>query len=207
MVTRCFIRRNRQRKSQGCSNRRSSTSMRQTRSEASLSSSSSQSKFVHARSRFTNNIPHVYRPNSKTHPPTRPTKQAGQTPLQTHAKSRTLWMALVGGGADPNVPLDEQKNTLLHQAQSPEDIAALLQSPLIDVNVTNEVRSFLFSISGTARPSHAPPALSLHSALIPSLHRRPDLQRCLLPWLNLLVMEVSRTRYGGGGGGVRVVRN
>ena len=67
------------------------------------------------------------------------TTQAGQTPLQTHAKSRELWMALVAGGADPNVPLDEQENTLLHQVESPEEITLLLESPLMDVNVTNQV--------------------------------------------------------------------
>ena len=50
-----------------------------------------------------------------------------------------LWTALLAGGADPNVPLDEQKNTFLHQAQTPDDVAALLTSPLIDVNITNEV--------------------------------------------------------------------
>ena len=48
-------------------------------------------------------------------------------------------VALLAGGADPNLPLDDQNNTLLHQAQSPEEITALLKSPLIDVNVTNEV--------------------------------------------------------------------
>ena len=48
-------------------------------------------------------------------------------------------MALVAGGADPNLPLDNHNNTLLHQAQSPEEIMALLKSPLIDVNVTNKV--------------------------------------------------------------------
>ena len=48
-------------------------------------------------------------------------------------------MALVAGGADPNVPLDEQENTLLHQVESPEEITLLLESPLMDVNVTNQV--------------------------------------------------------------------
>ena len=115
-------------------------------------------------------------------------------------------MALVGGGADPNVPLDEQKNTLLHQAQSPEDIAALLLSPLTDVNITNEVRSFLLSIGGVTRPSHAPPALSTHSAQILLFRRRPDSLRSWLPWSNLLATEVSRPRYGGGDS-VRVVTN
>ena len=46
---------------------------------------------------------------------------------------------LLAGGAEPNLPLDEQGNTLLHKAQSPEEIAALLNSPLIDVNMTNKV--------------------------------------------------------------------
>ena len=50
-----------------------------------------------------------------------------------------MWTALLAGGADPKVLMDEQKNTLLHQAQSAEDIAALLTSPLIDMNITNEV--------------------------------------------------------------------
>ena len=91
-------------------------------------------------------FPTLNRPPNHYTPSPSQTTQAGQTPLQTHAKSRKLWTALLAGGANPNVPLDEQKNTLLHQAQTPEDIAALLTSPLIDVNVTNEVRSFLFSI-------------------------------------------------------------
>ena len=58
-------------------------------------------------------------------------------------------MALVAGGADPNAPLDEQKNTLLHQVESPEEITVLLESPLIDVNVTNKVRSFIVDVLRT----------------------------------------------------------
>ena len=46
---------------------------------------------------------------------------------------------LLAGGADPNLPLDEQGSTLLHKAQSAAEIAELLNSPLIDVNVTNKV--------------------------------------------------------------------
>ena len=52
---------------------------------------------------------------------------------------------LLAGGAEPNLPLDEQGSTLLHKAQSPEEIAALLNSPLIDVNVTNKVQSLLLT--------------------------------------------------------------
>ena len=48
-------------------------------------------------------------------------------------------MVLVAGGANPNVPLDEQENTLLHQAESPEEVTLLLELPLVDVNVTNQV--------------------------------------------------------------------
>ena len=55
------------------------------------------------------------------------------------------------------MPLDEQGNTLLHKAQSPEEIAELLNSPLIDVNVTNKVRS---SINDVMHPSLALPAPS-----------------------------------------------
>ena len=64
---------------------------------------------------------------------------------------------LLASGADPNLPLDEQGGTLLHEAQSPEEITALLKSPLIDVNVTNKVRS---SINDVMHPSLALPAPS-----------------------------------------------
>ena len=57
-----------------------------------------------------------------------------------------LWGALVGGGADPNVPLDEQKNTLLHQAQTPEEIKMVLTSPLVEVDATNKVRIFVIDL-------------------------------------------------------------
>ena len=67
---------------------------------------------------------------------------------------------LLAGGADPNLPLDEQGNTLLHKAQSPEEIAALLNSPLIDVNVTNKVRA----TDDVMHPSLALPAPSNYTA-------------------------------------------
>ena len=43
----------------------------------------------------------------------------------------------------------EEVDTFLHEAQSPEEIAAMLKSPLIDVNVTNKVRSLLLAIDIT----------------------------------------------------------
>ena len=60
-------------------------------------------------------------------------------------------MALVASGADPNMPLDEQNNTLLHQAESPEEITVLLESPLINVNVTNKVGSSIVDVLRTHR--------------------------------------------------------
>ena len=66
--------------------------------------------------------------------------QAGKTPLQTHAQSRKLRTALVAGGADPNVPLDEDGNTLLHNAETAAEITALLKSSFIDVDAKNTVR-------------------------------------------------------------------
>ena len=42
--------------------------------------------------------------------------------------------------------MDEQKNTLLHQAQTPEEIKLVLKSPLVDVDATNEVRKFLVDL-------------------------------------------------------------
>ena len=42
--------------------------------------------------------------------------------------------------------MDEQKNTLLHQAQTPEEIKMVLTSPLVEVNATNEVRRFLVDL-------------------------------------------------------------
>ena len=63
---------------------------------------------------------------------------------------------LLAGRAYPNLPLDEQGSTLLHKAQSPAEIAELLNSPLIDVNVTNKVRSLLLAINTIhTRCSHA----------------------------------------------------
>ena len=77
---------------------------------------------------------------------------------------------LLAGGAEPNLPLDEQGSTLLHKAQSPEEIAALLKSPLIDVNVTNKVRS---SINDVMHPSLALPAPSNAQG---GVHRRDSRQ-------------------------------
>ena len=57
-----------------------------------------------------------------------------------------LWTALLAGGANPNVPLDEQKNTLLHQAQTPEEIKMVLTSPLVEVDAMNKVRSFVIDL-------------------------------------------------------------
>ena len=56
-----------------------------------------------------------------------------------HSEAPELRTALVVGGADPTTLTDEDGNTLLHKAQSAEEITGLLQSPLIDVNATNKV--------------------------------------------------------------------
>ena len=66
---------------------------------------------------------------------------------------------LLAGGADPNLPLDDQGSTLLHEAQSAEEITALLKSPLIDVNVTNKVRSLLLAINIRCSPAPTIPTL------------------------------------------------
>ena len=48
-------------------------------------------------------------------------------------------MALVACGADPSALVDEDGNTMLHNADTAEEITALLQSRLIDANATNKV--------------------------------------------------------------------
>ena len=53
---------------------------------------------------------------------------------------------LLAGGANPNLPLDEEGSTLLHQAQTPREITALLESPLIEVDATNKVRIFVINL-------------------------------------------------------------
>ena len=53
---------------------------------------------------------------------------------------------LLAGGADPNLPLDKEGSTLLHAAQTPEEIKMVLTSPLVEVNATNEVRRFLVDL-------------------------------------------------------------
>ena len=60
----------------------------------------------------------------------------------------------------------EEVDTFLHEAQSPEEITAMLKSPLIDVNVTNKVRSLL-SRNGyhSTRCSSAPATPTLRSTV------------------------------------------
>ena len=53
---------------------------------------------------------------------------------------------LLAGGANPNVPLDEQKNTPLHLAQTPGEIKFVLKSPLVEVDATNKVRIFVIDL-------------------------------------------------------------
>ena len=48
--------------------------------------------------------------------------------------------ALVAGGADPNLLVDEENNTLLHNAKTAEEILMLLQNPLSALNAANNVR-------------------------------------------------------------------
>ena len=75
--------------------------------------------------------------------------------------------ALVAGGADPNLLVDEEGRSLLHKAESPEQITLLLQNPLTDVNATNRVRqASLLRIDGALCPSLAPPVRSLLSDLL-----------------------------------------
>ena len=103
--------------------------------------------------------------------------QAGQTPLQTHARSPHLMVPLLAGGADPNLPLDKEGSTLLHQAQTPREITALLESPLIEVDATNQVRSFVADLLLTIDiRSHVLSASPLSIARLITtrpLHRKP----------------------------------
>ena len=47
---------------------------------------------------------------------------------------------MIAGGADPSALVDEYGNTVLHNAQTAEEITGLLKGSLVDVNVTNKVR-------------------------------------------------------------------
>ena len=71
--------------------------------------------------------------------------------------------------------VDEEGRSLLHKAESPEQITLLLQNPLTDVNATNRVRqASLLRIDDALCPSFAPPvALSsqISSALTPFSYR------------------------------------
>ena len=53
---------------------------------------------------------------------------------------------LLAGGADPNLPLDEEGSTPLHLAQTPEQITLMLTSPLVEVDATNKVRIFVINL-------------------------------------------------------------
>ena len=75
--------------------------------------------------------------------------------------------ALVAGGADPNLLVDEEGRSLLHKAESPEQITLLLQNPLTDVNATNRVRrALLLRIDDTLCPLLAPTVCFLLSDLL-----------------------------------------
>ena len=58
-----------------------------------------------------------------------------------HAESPELRAALVAGGGDPNLLIDKEGNTLLHKAESPEQIVLLLQNSLSDLSMMNKVQS------------------------------------------------------------------
>ena len=74
--------------------------------------------------------------------------------------------ALVAGGADPNLLVDEEGRSLLHKAESPEQITLLLQNPLTDVNSTNKVRqAFLLRVAACMLSSQ------ISSALTPCSYR------------------------------------
>ena len=63
--------------------------------------------------------------------------------------------------------VDEEGRSLLHKAESPEQITLLLQNPLTDVNATNRVRqASLLRIDGALCPSLAPPVCFLLSDLL-----------------------------------------
>ena len=55
-------------------------------------------------------------------------------------------MALVAGGADPSVLIDKDGNSMLHNADTVEEITALLELRLIDVDATNKVPSFFVDL-------------------------------------------------------------
>ena len=59
-----------------------------------------------------------------------------------HAGSVELRTALVEAGADPSSLVDSDGNTLLHNAQTADEITALLRGPLTDVNATNKVKLY-----------------------------------------------------------------
>ena len=71
-----------------------------------------------------------------------------------HAKSPELRATLVAGGADPNLLVDKEGNSLVHMAESGEQIMMLLRNPLIDVNATNKVGSSVVDVNARAEIYH-----------------------------------------------------
>ena len=108
--------------------------------------------------------------------------------------------ALVAGGADPNLLVDEEGRSLLHKAESPEQITLLLQNPLTDVNATNRVRqASLVRIDGALRPSLAPPVCFLLSDLL-----RANSMLLPLPQAGLTALMAAVAESVGDGGGVSI---
>ena len=80
--------------------------------------------------------------------------------------------AFVAGRAlDPTTLIDEEGNTLLHNAKTGKEITLLLHNPLIEVDATNKVRIFVIDLLVTIDirsrtcsrlPHSQPPAYSLH---------------------------------------------
>lgn len=61
-------------------------------------------------------------------------QQLLQLALQTEEQASAKLLGLmVAKHPDPKLPLDEQGNTLLHKAQSPDEISALLMSPPVSL--------------------------------------------------------------------------
>ena len=53
---------------------------------------------------------------------------------------------VVGRALDPTTLIDEEGNTLLHNAKTEKEITLLLQHPLVNANATNKVRIFVIDL-------------------------------------------------------------
>ena len=56
---------------------------------------------------------------------------------------------VVGRALDPTTLIDEEGNTLLHNAKTKKEIMLLLQNPLSDMSAKNNVRTYILKIQFT----------------------------------------------------------